>query len=582
MPQTGQRTRIGQVLIGLVCVLFVALIGRLIYIQVEMRPELLKKARRVQYSEVKIPGRRGAILDRRYRVMAGSEDKPLVFADPFLIDDHAAAARKLAPVLNLPAREIQKLLDNPSSPRYVVLKRSVPEVEIEALQELDLSGVSFRNVPQRTYPMETMAAQVIGFVGADRQGLEGLELSWDEYLRAEPGKRVVFCGPRRRALYQQIGSYQPPENGLHVVLNIDAAIQEIVQRELGNQVDHYEAEWGVGVCMNPQTGQVLALANYPSFDPADAGSSPKDVRRNRALTDPVEPGSVFKPFVMAAALAEGVTHPDEVIDCERGMYRIGGRRLHDAHAYTALTTSKVLIKSSNIGMAKLGLRLGNEKIYTHMRDFGFGQKTGIDLPGEGVGMLLPLSRWTSYSTTSLPMGQEIAVTPIQLATALSAIVNGGKLLTPRVVRSVMNEKREIVEDYSRPEVRRRVLDEKIAAQVCKMMTGVVSPEGTGRRVIMDDYTAMGKTGTAQVPYENRRGYEPGAYMASFIGAAPATDPQIVVVVMIRKPNPRIGYYGGLVSGPAVKAIFEQTLPYLGVPPDKPAEGHDMHLADGDH
>jgi len=453
MPKTGQRTRVGQVLIGLVCVLFVALVGRLIYIQVELRPELLKRARRVQYSEIKIPGRRGAILDRRYRVLAGSEDKPLVFADPYLIDDHADAAAKLAPVLNLSLSEIQKLLDNPASPRYVVLKRSVPKAEVEALSDLGLSGIGIRNVPQRTYPMDTLSAQLIGFVGIDGYGLEGLELSWDKYLRAEPGRRVVFCGPRRRALYQKSGSYVPPENGLHVVLNLDAAIQEIVQRELGKQVDHYQAEWGVAVCMNPHTGQVLALANYPSFDPAQAGNCPKDRRRNRALTDPVEPGSVFKPFVMSAALSEGVTKPDEVIDCERGVFRIGGRRLHDAHAYVALTTSKVLIKSSNIGMAKLGLRLGNEKIYTHLRSFGFGQKTGIDLPGEGNGMLQPLQRWTSYSTTSLPMGQEIAVTPIQLATAFSAIVNGGELMKPRVVRAVLNEKGEVIEDHSQPVVR---------------------------------------------------------------------------------------------------------------------------------
>lgn len=570
MEQASERMRVGQALIVLVCMALMALIGRLIYIQTEMRPMLQARAEKSQYAQIKLTGRRGAILDRRLRVLAGSKDQPTVFADPYLIDSPAVVASALGPILNKPVHELQTKLENPAAPRFVVLERYAEDIEVEAIRDLNLPGVGIQNHPGRTYPMGELAAQVIGFVGAEGQGLEGLELTWNRYLHPQSGRRVVFCDARRKALYSDPQSFVPPKDGLHVVLNIDAVIQEITERELAFRVDKHKAESGVAIVMNPQTGEVLAMANYPTYDLSDRGNAELDRRRNRILTDPVEPGSIFKPFVMATALDEKVTHPEEIIDCEGGMFQIGGRRLHDAHAYGALTTEMVLVKSSNIGMAKLGLRLGNEKMYEHLRRFGFGRQTGIDLPGEGEGLLMPLRAWNSYSTTSVPMGQELAVTPIQILTAFSSLVNGGHLLQPRVVRQVLDTEGQVVEDNTEVIDRGQVVDPSVAAQVKKMLIHVVSREGTGRNCIMEKWQAMGKTGTAQVPYTNRRGYEPGAYLASFVAAAPAEKPVLAALVMIRKPK-GYPYYGGSVSAPVVKEIFEQSLEYLNIPPDKPGK-----------
>ncbi len=567
MGSAGQRVRIGQALIALVGVMFLALMGRLIYIQMTLRPELSAWSEQYQYREIVLPGRRGAILDRRQRVLAGSRECPTVYADPLLVGDHTEAAARLAPILGQPPVDVQKLLDKPTSPRFVVLKRNLTPMEAEAIRALDMEGIGLQDEPARTYPMGELAAQVVGFVSSDGQGLDGLELAWERHLRAVPGKRIVHCDAGRRAVFSKPDSFVPPKNGLHIVLTIDTVIQEIVERELAKQVQARHAESGVALLLNPKNGEVLAMANYPSFNPAAPTQVPVDNRRNRILTDPVEPGSIFKPFVMSAALAEKLARPEEMIDCERGAFRIGKRILHDVHAYGGLTVAQILIKSSNIGMAKLGLRLGNEKMHKHLTDFGYGRLTGIDLHGESPGMFMPLAQWNSYTTTSVPMGQELAPTPIQLGAAFSAIVNGGRLYQPRVVRAVIDKYGNLVEDHSQPVLRGQAIDPEVSAVVCEMLKRVVSTEGTGRACIMDQWEAMGKTGTAQVPYRHRRGYEPGAYLASFMAAAPASDPAVVAVVMVRKPK-GAPYYGGSVSAPVVKAIFEQVLPYLNVPPDK--------------
>ncbi|MCP4249059.1 MAG: penicillin-binding protein 2, partial [bacterium] len=273
-----------------------------------------------------------------------------------------------------------------------------------------------------------------------------------------------------------------------------------------------------GIVMDPKTGEVLAMANYPTFDPARAGKAPKEYRRNRILTDPVEPGSVFKPFTMATALAEGVTTPDEKIYCEGGECLFGKRRLRDHHAFSTLTTAQGLIRSSNILMAKLGVRLGNKRLYEALRAFGFGRATGIDLPGEGNGPLRPLDKWDTYSTTSIPMGHEVAVTPIQIVTAFSALVNGGRLLQPRVVRAVIDKYERVIEDHTEVIDRGQVVDPQTAATMREILIMVVSdPRGTGRRCNLDKWQVMGKTGTAQVPRigSGKSGYEPGAYLGSF-------------------------------------------------------------------
>jgi cell division protein FtsI (penicillin-binding protein 3) len=285
----------------------------------------------------------------------------------------------------------------------------------------------------------------------------------------------------------------------------------------------------------------------------------------RALCDAVEPGSTFKPYVVCGALLANVVEPGEEIFCHNGVHWFAGRRLRDAFPHGLLTLENIVAKSSNIGMGIIGERMGNAAIYNIVRAFGFGRPTGIAFPGESPGLLRPLTAWTSYSTTSVPMGQEIAITPLQLATAFCAMVNGGRLLRPYLVRALLNPEGEVVDEFTGPHLVRRVLPQNLAEYMRTVVLAGVVERGGGRRAALRDWQMVGKTGTAELAFEDRRGYEPGAYIGSFIGAAPAEDPRAVVLVMIHRPNPELGYYGGTVAGPAVARIMEQTLAYLQVP-----------------
>lgn len=639
------RVRTAQAVLAFVCVTFAVLIGRLAYIQAKMRPALLAYSEARQTGVIPIPGCRGIILDSRKRVLAGSQQRPTIYADPTLIEDHAQAAATLSGILHMPATQLRSLLDKPASyvelvkeatpaqvdavkaiqpalkgvgvkeersgstvrrviyadpsevvdlertaaalagplgvppeslmksldkrSEYVVLLRGATDQQVKALKDIKppVAGLGIQHEPWRVYPMKGLGAHVVGCVGADGRGLEGIELAADKYLRDKPGRRKVYYDALRRPLFQAADSYTPPRDGLHVMLTIDSAIQETTERELSAAVDKFQAENGLAIVMDPNTGAVLALTCYPSFSPEGANDAPAEKRRNRILTDPAEPGSIFKPFVMAAALEAGVTNPNDVIFCHNGLYITGRRQLKDHRAYGNLTSTEIISHSSNIGMAILGQRLGNRRMYESLHKQGFGQKTGIDLPGEGVGLFMPLRRWGSYTTTSVPMGHELAVTPIQIITAFAALSNGGRLLQPRVVSKVIDQEGHIVEDRSEPIDKGQVVDAHVCDLLREMMIAVVV-DGTAKAAALDRWTMMGKTGTAQVPRRDRRGYEEGAYLSSFVAAAPATNPRLVGLVMIRKPNRRIAYYGSTVSAPVIKAIFEQTLSYLNVPPDR--------------
>lgn len=580
MKATGQRMWVGQLAIGALCLFLVALVGRLAYIQVQMRPALLQWAHERQTSKVPLPGRRGRILDRRLRVLAGSHDQSTLFADPALIKDRVETATRLAAILKMPAREILEKLEKAKSSRYVVLRRGIDDEAVQAIEKQSLSGVGICHEPARVYAMGRLAAHVIGCVGTERTGLEGIELSCEKFLRDKPGHRIVYWDARRKnAIFQDPNGYVAPRDGLDVVLTIDAAIQEILERELAKTVEKFKAQCAMGVIMSPRTGEILALSLAPTFDPSQPGKAAQEVRRNRILTDPVEPGSIFKPFVLVGALQAGLTNPAEVIFCHNGVMPVSGgkRLLHDHHAYGNLTVEQVITKSSNIGMAVLGLRMGNKLMYETLRALGFGQRTGIDLPGEDNGLLMPLKRWqTPYTTTSVPMGHEMAMTPIQLVTAFCALVNGGRLPKPHVVAGVVDRSGQIVEDRRPKEEFPQVVDPATAETVKQILIKVVS-EGTGKPSQLDNWVVMGKTGTAEMPYSpedcrrlglKRGGYEPNAYLGSFLAAAPAADPEVAILVMVRKPDRRIGYYGGTVAAPTVKAVLQEVLTYLNVPHDR--------------
>jgi cell division protein FtsI/penicillin-binding protein 2 len=421
-------------------------------------------------------------------------------------------------------------------------------------------------------------AQTIGIVSRDGRGLEGVELRYDAHLRSRDGRRVSIydARSRRRPIWSRLDRGSRPQDGGDVVLTLDAVVQSFLEDQIAETVTKFEAESGVGVVMSPITGDILAMGQYPTFDPNRYAASPPEARRNRVIGDALEPGSTFKPYVASGALANGFVSPGERIFCHLGQHYFGGRLIHDSSPRGELTFEEILSKSSNIGMAIIGQRMGNQTIHRTVRSFGFGSPTGVDLPGEASGLVAPLARWTSYSTTSVPFGQEIAVTAIQLATGLCAIVNGGTLLKPRVTKALLGPDGELLESFDGPQVIRRVMPPDVADYMAqKVLLGVVK-NGGGKTAALSDWQVLGKTGTAQIAYADRPGYEPEAYMSSFIGAAPAENPQVVVVVMIRKPNPKLGYYGSKVAAPAVGRILEKTLSYLGVPPS-PRMGNDQEV-----
>jgi len=545
-----------------------ALGGRLVQIHQRQRDHLLSWTDRQRRSVISIPARRGTIADANGRVMAASSRVPSVFADPNLITDCQTTARRLAAVLNLDDRILADDLARRLDRRFFWVKRRVSTEEAEAVKALKLPGIGILHEGQRHYPMDERFAHGLGFLSTDGQALAGLELKFDGVLRGQDGYTTVVTDARRRPIFTDKEAYKAPRDGSHVVLTIDTAVQAFAEQALSAAVEQFGAQGGSVIVMAPRTGEVLALANVPTFNPNHYGDYPDSVRCNAAIQSPVEPGSTFKPFIAAGAVEEKLTWPGDRIFCHNGLYVVGRRRLHDHHPYGTLTFEEVLIKSSNIGMAILGQRMGNARLHHYVTRFGFGEPTGIELPGEDAGIVLPLRRWTSYSTTSIPMGQEVAVTPLQLAVAFSTLLNDGVRLRPRVVRGIVGPDGSVEQDFSRPVVVGQVVSPSVARRMVEDILVRVVEEGTGKKASIAGYRVAGKTGTAQMPYRDRGGYEPDAYVSSFVGAAPADEPRALVYLSITRPKKTLGYYGGTVAAPAVGEILAKTLAYLGVPPSE--------------
>ena len=560
-----------KVAAGVVAVVLLTLAARLVRINTADAAKLTALGQAQYHSRSVVPARRGTIFDARGRILAGSRQLYGVFADPSGVEVPADTSAQVAAILAMDAGELEDRIRNSGSPRFCWLKHRVTPAEAAAVREAQLPGIALVDESVRRYPLGESMGQVIGFVGADGVGLEGLELWCNDWLRGHDGHYWTLRDTRRRPIQASSRPEhraEPARDGGHVVLTLDGVIQGFLEERLARQVEDFQAESGVGVVMDPKTGDVLAMACYPLFDPNAYRTSPPEVRRNRVVTDMVEPGSVFKPFIAAGALVDGVVSGEETIYCHDGLYVMGRRRLHDAHPQGRLTLKEIVVKSSNIGMSILGERLGNARLHRWVRAFGFGRPTGIDFPGEIGGAVAPLGQWTSYTTTSITFGQEIAVTPLQLICGLGAIINDGVLLRPRLVRARLAADGTVVEEFSGAEPVQRVLPVETARYFSRdVLVGVVNGTGSARNAAIPGYQVLGKTGTAQVACQDRRGYEPNAYLASFMGAAPARDPAVAVVVMIRKPNPLKGYYGGVVSGPVVGDVLAATLAYLQVPPD---------------
>lgn len=512
-----------------------------------------------------IGARRGDVRDSAGHLLATSVRSWSVYADPQGVSNPEATAVKLAAVLGLDRRQVYSKLGRPG--RFVWVKRQAGDDEVGFLRRLGLEGVHFRPDWKRSHPHGSVAAQVVGLTDVDDQGLSGVELSLEQLLGPKTGWEFVACDAGRRVIRGAGDSpVTAPRDGYDVTLTIDAFVQNVAQEELAKAVQKHAPEAAWAVVLDTRTCAVLAMANWPEFDPEDrtdiSGS------RNRIITDSFEFGSVMKPFTVAAALEAGAVTPATTIFCHRGAWKVGRRTVHDAHEYDTLTVSDIVVRSSNIGAAQIGMRCGVESLHHRLRLFGLGEPTGVDLPGEAGGILRPASRWTTYSVVSVSFGQEMATTPLSVARAYCTFANGGMLYTPQLVQKVTDSTTgEVLYELNGPAEGRCVVSAETAAQIMEMLRGVVD-SGTGKGARLEEYPVAGKTGTAELARPDGRGYLAGKYLSSFAGIAPADEPAVCVLVSMKAPS-KNGYYGGTVAAPACARIIERTLRYMGVPPRAP-------------
>jgi len=569
-PEPRQR-RVAAILTVGLALLLAALAGFLVYIYAASSDVLAARASRQQHMYIPIRPMRGNIVDAKLRILAGSQAIQSVFADPKVVEDMAEAATRVAPVLGLDRDEVYRTLAEASAKRFVWLKRRVPTETADAIRRLKLRGVSLATEGVRHYPNGSLAAHLLGFVGVDEQGLEGLERLFDARLRGRPGKAYVLADCRRRPIWMEPDDFTPARDGQHLVLTIDAVIQAAAERAVAEAVRKYRAASATAIVMDPTTGAIWAMANVPTYDPARYDEFSADARRNRAVTDMFPPGSSGKPFVAAAAAEAGVVRFGEVIYCENGYWPAAN--LHDAgHAYGNLTFEQGIQKSSNIMMGKIGTRLGNRRLRDALVAFGFGRKTGVWLPGEAPGLVFPLARWTRLSTTRVPFGQEYMVTPLQLITAFAAFANGGRIMRPKILRGVLDNRGRVAVDLTEPQVVGRAMSEKTAREMLdRALVGVIE-SGTGKRCRIPGYRVFGKTGTAQKIDPGTKRISHTLYVGAFLAGVPAASPRMVVLVLVNEPDKSLGYYGGTVAAPAAKQILQQTLTYLGIPPSEPVSG----------
>jgi cell division protein FtsI (penicillin-binding protein 3) len=588
---------------------FVLLIGWLIHIpyaKVDGSQTLAQKAERQQVSHSTLQPYRGPIVDCKGRPLAAMIEAYDIFADPVELqegrkkavrvhdesdprlgpvvaltnalhvdagynENRKIAAEKLAPALGMNVATVDRLIADHAGKRFVYLKRRVDLPTKEAVEALHIWGVGTQSDGKRCYPNGELGAHFIGVTGYDNQGLTGLELHEDQKLQGEPGFRKVEMDGKRRPIWIQLEGYRPTEDGQVLMLTIDLTIQAFTEEALEKAVKQYKGKGGSALVMNPETGEILALANYPTFDPTDIAAADAYALRNRLATDPYEPGSTFKCFVSSVALEEGVVHKGEQIFCHNGLFLVHGRRLTDVHPYGTLTFENVVVKSSNIGMGIIGDRMGNARLYEAVRRFGFGERTGVPLPGEGPGLVHPLAKWSGLSATSIPMGYELLVTPLQLITAFSAIANGGTLMKPRLIHSVYGPDGRLTTDMSQPIPVRRVLRQDIADYMRRSVLREVCVSGTGKEANIPGFDVFGKTGTAVKRNPNGGGYSRDLYVGSFIGGAPLNHPRVVAFVLIDEPNRSVGHFGGTVAAPAVAEILQKSLGYLRIAPEEPEQ-----------
>lgn len=544
----------------LVCVGLVCRAGWLQIVQGDKWREI--KIGQVQGS-FQVPVYRGTVRDGRGRPLALSVQKGSLYADGKLISDPVRTARVLAPILGVSRRELEEKLS--AKKRFVWIKRGLSSDQLRRVAEARLPGIGVQMEWGRYYPYGDLAGQVIGFVGVDGSGLEGIEKIYDGLLRQDPRKVMAFRDGGRRRMWFRDASPPVPEERYGLRLHLDAFLQDTCEAALEEAVRKHGARAGEAVLLDARDFRVLAMAHYPSFNPNAYASAQPDQWRNRVVADVFEPGSVLKVFLMAGVLEAGVYGPEQRIFCEEGKMRLASHTIHDVHPHGWLTVRDVLKVSSNIGAVKLVQALGPRRYYDELVQFGFGRKTGVDLPGESGGLLRPYAQWRPVDFAVASFGQGVGVTTLQLASAVAAVANGGVLGTPRVAASVVDADNRLIKALP-PGPATRVLSGKTARYLKEMMEEVVRPGGTGTRAALSDYTSAGKTGTAQVADRSTGRYAPDKVTSVFVGFAPATHPQLAMAVVIHEPKGE--GYGGVVTAPVFRHVMERALPYLGVPPDK--------------
>jgi cell division protein FtsI/penicillin-binding protein 2 len=509
-----------------------------------------------QAKELKVPARRGAIVDRHGVELAVTEPADDVSATPYLVKDAPAAARKIAPILKQPEEDVLKKLARRDT-GFVYLARNLPSKQSRALQKLNITGLQFTPTNNRLYPRNWLASQVLGRVGVDGKGLSGLEYSQDHLLRGRDGTRRIVKDALGEAI--SVRDPDPVEPGAKLTLTLDANIQDKVEEVLQEVGAKYRPKGATAVVMDPRSSDILAMANWPRVDNNALEDAPDYARQNRAVAFTYEPGSTFKAFTVAGALEDGKTTPETRYDLPPQI-QVADRTIGESHprGYVNLSTKEILSQSSNVGAIKIGMSLGDERFDYWVRRFGFGKKTGVDLPGEESGLLLDVKDYSGSSMGNLPIGQGESVTPMQMAGAYAAIANGGILRPPRMVRSVDGERRPLTKGQ-------RVISPATASSLREMLRGVLDPTGTASEASVPGYQLAGKTGTANKVDEQTGEYSASRYIASFVGFAPAKQPKLLVSVMVDEPQGAI--YGGEVAAPAFQKITSFALTYLRIPPE---------------
>lgn len=536
----------------------VAVEVRLVMLQVVEHDELVERATRQQRQTYTLEAKRGDIVDRKGRVLATSADAETIYAVPSELDDEAETVRRLCQVFgDCTAKERRNLVDRLKSQRYFAqIRRQVSPEIMAKVNSLNLPGIGSLRESHREYPNQDLAAHVLGFVGLDGKGLGGIESAYDSEIRGKAGKVLIQTDARRKAFSR---FEQPSTAGATMELTIDEFIQHVAERELHAGVVENRAVGGTAIVMDPNTGEILALANEPTFDPNAFNDATLTARRNRAVQDLYEPGSTFKVVTASAAIEESLMPLDALIDVSGGRMNIGSRVVRDTHDYGVLSFTDVIVKSSNVGAIRIGFKLGANRLSDYVQKFGFGRPVSPDFPSESPGIVWDRSKWTDSALASVSMGYQVGVTPLQMATAVSTVANGGHYIEPRVLRAEYKNGRVLT---VRPKVLRTPITPDTAASMTRIMEQVVE-RGTATVAKIPGYSVAGKTGTANKLANGR--YSSDTF-ASFVGFLPSNAPVVTILVVIDSPRGMNGHFGGPVSAPVFKRIAEETLRYLAVPP----------------